>query len=106
MVSHYTDGHIKAGIEARADVPRTSLWMPLTSIGLSMGLAAPSIGLFPKQIPTGVFGLTKGVFGSYGQAFGQTYNWFTPQQGTPYGTPSGFMPMPTQTASPVPEEKK
>lgn len=106
MVSHYTDGHIKAGIEARADVPRTSLWMPLTSIGLSMGLAAPSIGLFPKQIPTGAFGLTKGVFGSYGQAFGQTYNWFTPQQGTPYGTPSGFMPMPTQTASPAPEEKK
>ena len=106
MVSHYTDGHIKAGIEDRKDVPRTSLWMPLTSIGLSMGLAAPSIGLFPKQIPAGTLGLTKGVFGSYGQAFGQTYNLFTPKTGVPYGTPSGFVPMPVNTDTPAQTEDK
>ena len=103
-VSHYTDKHIQAGIEERSDVPRTSLWIPLTSLGASAAFAGPSIGLFPKVLPTGLFGLTKGLFGSYSQAFTNAFEVWRPSTVAPYGVPAGFVPMPAVTAEPAKQE--
>lgn len=103
-VSHYTDKHIQEGIEERSDVPRTSLWIPLTSLGASMTLAGPSIGLLPKVFPTGLFGLSKGLFGSYPQAFTNAFEVWRPSTVAPYGLPSGFVPMPSVTPEPAKQE--
>lgn len=63
-VSHYTDNQIQQGIETKANAPFSSLWMPMTSIAASLGLAAPLIWKLPK-LPAGTIGFSKGAFGSY-----------------------------------------
>ena len=65
IVGRYTDRQIAEGIEKKPHAARSSLWIPLISIGLSAGFAGSAIGLLPKHLPTGLFGVTKGLFGSY-----------------------------------------
>ena len=103
LVSGYTDGHIREGIEERKDVARTSLWIPLISIGASAALSARFIGWMPKRLPLGSFGFSKGILGSYPQSFDNATNLFTPGQPfAPYGTPRWYTPAPAITPFPAP----
>ena len=103
LVSGYTDGHIREGIEERKDVARTSLWIPLASIGASAALSARFIGWMPKRLPLGSFGFSKGILGSYPQSFDNATNLFTPGQPfAPYGTPRWYTPAPAITPFPAP----
>lgn len=63
-VSRYTDDQIERGVETKANAPHSSLWIPMTSIVGSAALASPLILKMPK-LPAGMFGLGKGVIGSY-----------------------------------------
>lgn len=91
LVSHYTDQQIKDGIETKQTAPRTSLWIPMLSIGASLTFAAPLItrGL---RIPAGLVGGSKGLFGSYPGTFNNL------QYGNPQEVVSRFPQVPTVTA--------
>ena len=103
LVSGYTDGHIREGIEERKDVARTSLWIPLISIGASAALSARFIGWMPKRLPLGSVWFSKGILGSYPQSFDNATNLFTPGQPfAPYGTPRWYTPAPAVTPLPDP----
>ncbi len=112
IVSNYTDHQKEDGVLTRDDAPRSSLWIPLSSIGLSFLLAGPSIKLLPRfsQIPTGLIGISKGILGSYPQAFKNTTSFGqdilqrwnllpTPQP----NFPQGFVPLPNLPKMPEPE---
>ncbi|MBO5911567.1 MAG: hypothetical protein J6Q05_05210, partial [Elusimicrobiaceae bacterium] len=74
IVSGYTDRQIAEGTIQKKEAPQSSLWIPITSLALCFSLAAPSILDFvPSRIPTGVLGLSKGIFGSYSNAFKQLF---------------------------------
>ena len=113
IVGKYQDRHVEAGTFVRDDGPQTAMWIPLTSIGLSFALAAPSLKLAPHiyKLPTGLVGGSKLVFGSYPAAFKQMtsfgqgilQSWgllSTPQA----QYPQGFNPAPAPERAPEVED--
>lgn len=93
LVSGYTDRQIDEGTIQKSEAPHSSMWIPIASLALCFGLSMPHIGLFPARIPTGLFGFTKGVVGSYPGAIEQLQQ---PQfyiKEPYFGTPNGFTPL-------------
>ncbi len=93
IVSSYTDRQIAEGTIEKKNAPHSSMWIPIASLALCFGLSMPHIGLAPARIPTGLFGLTKGIVGSYPGAIDQLQQ---PQfyiKEPYFGTPNGFTPL-------------
>lgn len=93
LVSTYTDHQIDEGIIQKKEAPLSSMWIPIASLALCFGLSMPHINLAPARLPTGLFGLTKGVVGSYPGAVQQLMQPQFYLKEPTYGMPNGFVPM-------------
>ena len=93
LVSGYTDRQIAEGTIQKSDASHSSLWIPIASLALCFGLSMPHIGLFPARLPTGAFGLTKGLVGSYPGAIEQLQQPQFYLKEPLFGTPNGFTPL-------------
>lgn len=93
LVSTYTDHQIDEGIIQKKEAPLSSMWIPIASLALCFGLSMPHINLAPARLPTGLFGLTKGVVGSYPGAVQQLMQPQFYLKEPVYGMPNGFVPM-------------
>lgn len=93
LVSGYTDRQIDEGTIQKSEAPHSSMWIPISSLVLCFTLSAPQLGLFPKRLPNGVFGLTKGIVGSYPGAVRQLQQPQFYLKEPLYGMPPGFMPI-------------
>ncbi len=123
MVSNYSDKKIEEGVISKDKSPLVSMWIPLTSLGVSIGLAAPSlVKQIPHiyQLPKGLVAGSKAVFGSYPAAFGNTTSvlkdtqrsigvfptdgkWFKQPE---FLRPVGFLPLPSLLQKPELKEVK
>lgn len=110
IVSGYTDRQVRQErIETQNEAPRTSLWIPLTSIAASVGFAGSSIGLLPQRLPTGLLGVSKGIFGSYPIAFKNAAGLLPYQVNPYYGQPQNYVPLPNLVINPqqiIPTDEK
>lgn len=104
IVGKHTDRQVEEDIITRAEAPRSTLWIPLTSIGLSFALAAPTLRLMPRvfSLPAGTVAATKGIVGSYPTAFKQSASFgkslWEPKS---FSLPFGFEPLPNMLHIPA-----
>ncbi|MBR4592361.1 MAG: hypothetical protein IKO35_04050, partial [Elusimicrobiaceae bacterium] len=109
FVGNRTDTLENKGIIERKDGPLSTLWIPATSIGISLGLATPALlGKWKFKLPpVGTVAASKGIFGSYPAAFknvrGYLQDWglISKPIENSLTFPAGFSPLPAIEQTPT-----